>query len=1073
MDGCGRGCIYAVLGLLVSTSALRADEGDDGPQVLRDGFEAARPSWTEEGTDATFVLRTHDRTAELAHEGRFCERFIFEAGHGSGIHYRYDLPPSALSPDLKATLYVRSNRPGVQLFARVLLPEAIDPETGKPTPLLIAGSSLSKPNHWERLEIQGILLGVERQSWVLRQGTGRPISLEGAYLDSLVINLYAGAGDTEVELDELTVGPLTPRPETRPEPDPETGRVTRPASTAGPSQPEPPERPSSSEEPSASSRVRVAGSILQKDGKDWFPRIISAPGADIEQLRRAGPDVLVVDPSHDRETLEQAVKLGYLLMPRLKADSSADPQAPLGVPLKESVAFWDLGSDLGGDHDLSAREAQLDRVRQTIRSVHDLPPEISQIAGGTVSGMFPQYALFGQSLDIIGVDADGAFQSADPLETLHYLEQRRIMTATKNPTALFLAWVPASAPRVVQTAVWGEDVPPSWGWPQLQPEQMRLYTYAALSAGYRGLGFRASPDLGQPGGLDRLYEMTLLIAEVELLETVFARAHDPIAKVKTYPPDPKIKMQYNTQGRAGGFGGMGRGRSQNKEEMKERDPLETVKASVIDLPDGRSKLLVVADFAKGAQFMPPLMAQRELNILVPAAASAQAFEITLGGVTPLETKGDTGGRRVVLPVFNATALILLTPDLSLRDPLEAQIRALAPRAVDIAVKQAELQLQEAETIHALLAQRGQPVRQGDELVVEAKNELQKARDYQARLEFDFAWSFARSVGQALRLLRRAHWEHAMREFTHALRMREKTDGMPPRPVTVRVRPEGGGEVKEEDRWMQPPVVVNAVECPPLLSWQTLPQFYDSWLPVVSAGGPAFGPDRLPSGRFEVTPQELREVGWTDESYTTDGVIAKVSLSPKEGYMPKTTALKFEVLPDLGVDEDRFRKPDGKVDTDKLFNAARDEADKVAMPFLDHPPAAVRSPSVPLKAGQLARIRVLVKMPREVVDGAGGLIVRDSLGGETLQVKLTSSIRDWSEVVIFRRAPADCDLSVLLGLSGYGTAYFDALRIDVLSDTTPGAVPSSPSLPNPSPLTRQPLPRQAVTMPRTQPAIPRR
>ncbi len=815
----------------------------------------------------------------------------------------------------------------------------------------------------------------------------------------------------------------------------------------------------------------MVGSVLQKDGKDWFPRIISAPGADFEQLRRAGPDVLAVDPDLDPETIAQAVKLGYLLMPRLDVESGADPQAPLAMPLRESVAFWNLGTDLGGHHDLAVREAQLDRVRQTIRSVHNLPSDVSPLTEGTVSGMFPQFALFGQSLDLIGVDADGAFHCADPMETFRYLEQRRMMTATKNPTALFLAWVPASAPHVIRTAVWGEDVPPAWGWPQLLPEQMRLYTYAALSAGYRGLGFRASSDLSQPGGLDRLYEMTLLIAEIELLETIFARAHDPIVKLPTFPPDPKIKLQYNTSGQVGGFSSVGRNNNQNKDELKEREALQTTKASVIDLPDGRSKLLVVADFARDAQFMPSLMAQRELNILVPAAASAQAFEITLGGVTPLQTRGDTGGRRLVLPVFNATALILVTPDLTLVEPLEAQIRALAPRAVDIAIKQAEIQIQEAETIHALLMQRGQPVREGDDLLAEAKEWLQTARDYQARLEFDFAWTAARSVSQALRLLRYAHWNHALREYTHAVRMREKLDGPPPRPVKVKIRPEGGGEDEIKDRWQQPSVVVSAVACPPLLTWQTLPQFYDSWLPAIAAEGPAFGPNRLPAGTFEVTPEALREAGWKDESYTTDRVTAKVSLSRNEGYEPESTALKFEVLPDLGWDEDRFRKKDGTLDSDAIFNQARKDVDKLAMPYLDHPPAAVRSPSVPVKANHLVRVRVLVKMPREIVPGAGGLIVRDSLGGEPLQIKLTSAVRDWSEVVLYRRAPSDGDLSVLLGLSGYGTAYFDDLRIDVLGDVRGG--PSSPALPNPSPLARQPVPRQAQSLPRPQPTMPRR
>lgn len=1080
MTFCLRGYIHAFLLLLVLLASARADDAPtnpepstpDEPRILRDGFESNRPSWREEATDATVLLRAHDRTQELAHEGRFSERFLFEADHGSGIHYSYKLPPSPLSADLSATLYVRSNRTGAQLFARVILPEDIDPNTGQPTALLIPGTSLTRTNHWERLEVAGLPLTVERQAWVVRQDTGRPVSVRGAYLDSLVINLYEGAAPTEIELDELAVGPLRPMPES------EKPRLVRPASSTPPSEiTEPPrtDPPPAAAATAGSGRVQVVGSVLQRDGKDWFPRIIAAPGADIEQLRRAGPDVLAIDPTLDPAELTKALELGYLLMPRIPLAADSDPQAALSFPLKDSVAFWDLGTDLGGHHDLGYREAEIDRVRQAIRSLHALPPNLSRLSEGTVSGMFPQFALFGQSLDLIGVRADDACTSTEPMSTFHYLEQRRMLTATKNPTALFLAWVPASAPRVLQSAIWGEDVPPSWGWPQIQPEQIRLYTYAALSAGYRGIGFRAFADLSQPSGLDRLYEMTLLIAEIELLETIFARAHDPILKLPTFPPDPKIKLQYKSSGQAGGLSGLGRSNGQVKDEQKEREPLKTTRASVIDLPDGRSKLLVVADFAAGAQVMPSLMAQRELNILVPAAVSAQAFEITLGGVTPLTTRGDTGGRRIVLPVFNTTALILLTPDLSLVEPLRAQIQALAPRAVDIAIKQAELQLQETETIHALLTQQGRPVRQGDDLILKAKNELQKARDYQARLEFDYAWSFARSVGQALRSVRRAHWEHAMRLYTYALRIREKTDGLPPQPVKVMAKADGQGEqAVEQTRWRQPAVIVNAVECPPLLAWQSLPHFYQSWLPAIAPNGPPFGPNLMSNGHFEVSPQALREAGWKDESYATEGVTASVSLSQNDGYMPKTTALKFKVLPNLDLsdlDKSKFVTPEGKPDENAYFEALRQKADKTSVPYLDHPAAAVRTPPVSVKANHLVRIRVLVKMPRQIVPGAGGLIVRDSLGGQRLQVKVTGGVRDWSEVVIFRRVPADTELSVLLGMAGYGIAFFDQLRIDVLGDVSNPA--SSPALPNPSPLARQPLPRRTAVQPPLPPVRPRR
>ena len=52
-------------------------------------------------------------------------------------------------------------------------------------------------------------LELERQARVLRASTKRKVSLEGAYVEQLVVNLFGGAGESEVFLDELTVGPPT------------------------------------------------------------------------------------------------------------------------------------------------------------------------------------------------------------------------------------------------------------------------------------------------------------------------------------------------------------------------------------------------------------------------------------------------------------------------------------------------------------------------------------------------------------------------------------------------------------------------------------------------------------------------------------------------------------------------------------------------------------------------------------------------------------------------------------------------------------------------------------------------
>ena len=153
-------------------------------------------------------LLAHDRSDRAAHGGRLSEHFHFEAGAGSQFFVSYALPKVPVIGDLNVSLHVRSNRSGVQLFGRVVLPADIDPETKSPSFVMVPGTVFNRVDRWERLELTEILPAIERQARVLRASTQRPVPLEGAYLERVVVNLMGGAGDTEVFLDDLLVAPV-------------------------------------------------------------------------------------------------------------------------------------------------------------------------------------------------------------------------------------------------------------------------------------------------------------------------------------------------------------------------------------------------------------------------------------------------------------------------------------------------------------------------------------------------------------------------------------------------------------------------------------------------------------------------------------------------------------------------------------------------------------------------------------------------------------------------------------------------------------------------------------------------
>ncbi len=153
-------------------------------------------------------LLAQDRSERAAHGGRLSEHFQFDAGPGSQFFVSYALPRIPVSEELSVGLHVRSTRAGVQIFGRVVLPADVDPETKAPSYVLVPGTIFDQIDRWQRIELVQMLPTIERQARVLRASTRRPVRLDGAYLEKVVVNLMGGAGESEVFLDDLEIKPV-------------------------------------------------------------------------------------------------------------------------------------------------------------------------------------------------------------------------------------------------------------------------------------------------------------------------------------------------------------------------------------------------------------------------------------------------------------------------------------------------------------------------------------------------------------------------------------------------------------------------------------------------------------------------------------------------------------------------------------------------------------------------------------------------------------------------------------------------------------------------------------------------
>ncbi|MGC8643382.1 MAG: hypothetical protein ACP5XB_26285, partial [Isosphaeraceae bacterium] len=352
--------------------------------------------------------------------------------------------------------------------------------------------------------------------------------------------------------------------------------------------------------------------------------------------------------------------------------------------------------------------------------------------------------------------------------------------------------------------------------------------------------------------------------------------------------------------------------------------------------------------------------------------------------------------------FDTTALILCTTDLGLKDRVESSLARVRPLAVQLAIEQAEAILQNTIDINGRLnadghhlitakerkqrAAAGVISRPTDEhdLLAQAEAAIKSARDARDREDFTLAWNEARRASRPLRILMRGHWQNAIAELTKVV---EKSY-----PKT----PKGKLPI---------PVLMTPASCAPAIEFSTLPELY-LWIDWIGGRtGYRFGANRLESGSFD-DPKSMADAGWVNIDYKMEGITSSLATVPRD--RSETNRMIRMVV-----------EPTNKEDLDKN------------VPFFDFPIAAMRSPAIPVQAKNLIRISVLVKRSIASQGGMGGIIVRDSIGGEQLQFRSSGPIPSFSRVVLFRKAPSDGKLTVTLGLAGYGEAFFDDLRVELI------------------------------------------
>lgn len=193
-------------------------------------------------------------------------------------------------------------------------------------------------------------------------------------------------------------------------------------------------------------------------------------------------------------------------------------------------------------------------------------------------------------------------------------------------------------------------------------------------------------------------------------------------------------------------------------------------------------------------------------------------------------------------------------------------------------------------------------------------------------------------------------------------------------------------------------LASPVTSPAAVSFETL---VNHWRLIDRLRATPIGPNRLYGGDFEDIGV-MQQAGWRFIQQAAPTVRTAVDLVPEAAHSGR-----------LGL---------------RLGVAAADPQKPPAA--IEQPPVLFVSPAVQVEAGQLVCIHGWVRVPKAITGSADGLMVVDSLSGESLADRIGRT-PGWRQFALYRAAPRSGVMYVTFALSGLGEAWLDDVEIQVL------------------------------------------
>lgn len=966
--------------VLLACGAMALLAVGQSDEIHKNSFSGKSTQFLKGEANVKFEEKVHELSTDRSRSLPTSEHIRLNLAAGKNetnfVHYYYPTPAAPITEDLSAELWVHSNRAGVQLLARIVFPKIRNPkQIDEPLTRTVLLDTVKAPaGGWQKLILKRPADLLQAQKQALRLELKGDPDVTGAYIDRLILNLYTAPGEIDVYVDNLEIGPVLPTPAPPPSVTPKgppgvpTGKEKGPVPTE------------------QGVAVEFSRGELTVGGKRVFPRFIKYSGTPMQALKEAYFNALYMPAEIPPEVLEDAIdNYQFWIIPNIPPVSEGNPERSVN-PLTardadalaqairkfqsgDGVLAWDLGP---------VRSEDYRRVTRTVEAIRAADPR-RPVAADVWDG-FGRFAI---PLQLVGTHRDPLLTSLELDKYSQWLEQRRILASGAR---FHWTWIQTHIPDWQFRLLY--DRPSADGCPDPvgpQAEQIRLLTYLALASGNRALGFWSDRFLADSHqGRGRLLELALLNREIEMLEPILLNLTGEIKWMPSSHPAVRVAI------------------------------LRTA---------GKGLLAMPIWLGGGAQYVPPQGAVSGLTFTVPLVPDgSEPWEITPVRVQSLQNqlRQTAEGIQITLPEFDLTAAVVFSSDFAVNGLLamwQKKTREIREHAAAWAVELAEEQYGKVVKTQARLEELAPPLEDPNPAVLlrEARCHLLDAKRARVSNNDEMAYFEALRALRPLRTLMRAQWERATRTLDY--------------PAAT----------------------------PYSVSFYTLPRH---WELAAILRGSRLGENVLPDGNFDAArPTEKQGVpvtnlpGWSVQEVALDDVVMSARIvpgqlaqetvtlkppGPRPPYIPTSVGKRIEEplppKPDLGSGVLQLSvRP--KPITLKKGEHAPPEPQALERVFL-----AVNSPPVRFPPGSWVRISGWMKVspspstgrpdapPVGIRASADGAMFFDSSAGEGYAVRVTDPL-NWKQFHLYRKVPESGEVRVRMALTGFGTVYFDDIRVE--------------------------------------------